>query len=248
MSHPSDFPMSVPQDFSNLEVVYGRSDEGFKEVRLFDADKEVHKAKDLGKEVHNANSFVRSPLPTVSSTTTSTYSLPDKEGSSIGEQRPKRTCGLPVKVFWLLLGLTIVAAAAVAIGVPVGLYYLKKTPPSPGSSLSVASNSSLGTTESSPPPASVPVAPREASPGLASVAWNDTNGVLQYRVYYQDDKLAIKESAWNASGNKWQQTRSIGTAKAKTPITAAVTGPENFAFVSFHSQLPQPSTHTFCRS
>lgn len=240
MSHPSADPLSIPQDFSNLEVVLRRTDEGFKEVRVLSSDelKEVHNPSNTSEKYYNGSPLsVKSPPSALSSTGSFARSLPDKEGPVPGEPRAKRICGLPAKGFWLLLALTLVAAS-VAVGVPVGLYVHKmNAAPATftGSSLAVASGPSPGSpaaTSSAP----APPAFRDASSGIASVAWNDTNGVAQYRVYYQDDKLSIKESAWNASSNKWQDTGSIGTAKNKTPIAAAVTGPQDFTFVSLYAK------------
>ena len=61
----------------------------------------------------------------------------------------------------------------------------------------VHSGSSSGSDPSSPPAGS----PTTITPntGLASIAWSDPNNVVHYRVYYQDEGLAIRESAWNNS-------------------------------------------------
>lgn len=56
---------------------------------------------------------------------------------------------------------------------------------------------------------------------IASVAFNDTSGLLHYRIYYQDDTDMIEESSWNASTKLWQVTNTaIGKAKTKSPLAA----------------------------
>ncbi len=240
--------MSVPQDFSNLEVILQRSDDALKEVQqtpekwlvpfenfkqvAFSDAKEVagHRAttsitsQQWGKSFNKPQLSVVSLPPTESSFNSPKDLLPQQN------QHPKRICYLPAKGFWLLLG-AILAIIALAVGIPLGLHSRKNgssSGSSPASSSSVAP-SSPSTSALPPPPTSVDL--NNDSSGLASVAWNDSNGVAQYRVYFQDRQNAIKESAWNASAHIWQETRSLGVAKAKSPLSAAVTGPQDFSFV-----------------
>ena len=61
---------------------------------------------------------------------------------------------------------------------------------------------------------------------LASVAWSDANGVIHYRVYYQDSNNMIKESAWTNADSppKWYvSNEGIGTAKNGTPLAVVST-------------------------
>ena len=260
--------MSVPQDFSQLEVFHRRTDEGLKEVQQTpdkllvphdsgDALKEVQQTPDKllavpfrdskevafddSKEVHNSTrtslishlwgkSFDKSPTSAQSYLGSSTTLLPEDK------PRRRRICWLPAKIFWILLAATLIVIA-LAVGIPVGLLMSKNK-----SGISSANGSNLA---AAPKPASAPAPPPPAAPanlnndssGIASVAWNDTHGVTQYRFYFQDSQQTIRESAWNSSAQKWMETQSIGVAKGKSPITAAITGPQDFPFVS-----------RFCRS
>lgn len=65
---------------------------------------------------------------------------------------------------------------------------------------------------------------------LASIAWNDTNQVTQYRLYSQDSKSEIRESAWNSTGKQWYSNGVVGKAKSGSAIAAAVTGPPSWPF------------------
>ena len=63
---------------------------------------------------------------------------------------------------------------------------------------------------------------------LAAVAFNDTSGSTQYRVYFQDSADLIKESSWNSTSQRWFVSNSnITKAKPSTPIAAAAVGPGN---------------------
>ena len=261
--------MSVPQDFSNLEVIWQETDEGLKEVQstpdklvVWQTDeglKEVQHTPDKllvpgddFKEVYITKtslvsqlwgkSFDKSHLSAVSlpsaqsSFGSSTTVLEEDSHLPEGTQHRKRTCGLSTNVFWIMLA-GLVVLAALAVGIPVGLHIRNServsTMLANGASLSAAPNPSPSSTTHAPP---APLDLNNGSSGIASVAWNDTKGVTQYRLYFQDSQQTIKESAWNSSRQKWIETRSIGVAKAKTPITAAITGPQDSSFVSFLSR------------
>lgn len=61
--------------------------------------------------------------------------------------------------------------------------------------------------------------------GLAALAWQDTDNVLQYRVYYQTANNEIRESAWNNSQSTWYTLNDrIGLAKNGSSLAAAVKG------------------------
>ena len=63
---------------------------------------------------------------------------------------------------------------------------------------------------------------------LAAVAFNDTSGTTQYRVYFQDSANLIKESSWNSTSQRWfVSNRNVTKAKPSTPIAAAAVGPGN---------------------
>ena len=256
--------MSVPQDFSSLEVHHRRTDDGLKEVDHQSSGLlgtfsgiEAYDSRSVSPlpESYNAGSQRSTLFPPSHFSTANSLStlVPDKEAGPAtpaeSTQRARRICGLPANGFWLLLATTLIIIA-VAAGVSVGLYVHKDhTPASPttnGNSLAATTQSSLASPSASS--AAPDAVPRDPSSGLASVAWNDTKGTAQYRVYYQDNQNAVKEFAWNASSNAWEQTQTLGKAQAKTPIAAAVTGPQDFAFVSCPSRSSLSVTNMLHRS
>lgn len=125
-------------------------------------------------------------------------------------------CGIPRKTFWILLGVKLLMMVLV-IAVPVGLFVRR------GKHTSAHANAS------NVPPSSPIMISNTSS--LASIAWNDTNGIMQYRVYWQGEDNIIRESAWNATANLWQLSNSaIGIAKANSPLAAVVSGPAVYPF------------------
>ena len=65
---------------------------------------------------------------------------------------------------------------------------------------------------------------------IAAISFTDNSNVIQYRLYYQDPSNIIRESSWNASGNKWYESNpSISPAKPSTPLAAAVLTPNDLA-------------------
>lgn len=59
--------------------------------------------------------------------------------------------------------------------------------------------------------------------GMTAVAWQDTDSVLQYRVYYQSAKNEIRERAWNNTQHSWYTLNNkIGRARNGSPLAAAV--------------------------
>ena len=93
-----------------------------------------------------------------------------KEGGN-GWKGGRTICGIPRKTFWVLSVVKILMMAVV-IAVPVTLVVRGKT----SSARTHASNLS-------------PLNPMAISNtfSLASIAWNDTNGIMQYRVYWQGE-------------------------------------------------------------
>jgi hypothetical protein len=77
--------------------------------------------------------------------------------------------------------------------------------------------------------------------GLAAIAWEDSHGFVQYRVYYQNSNNYIQESAWNSSFHHWYvSNKQIALAKPGTPLTAAV-NPSAFVSSLFAPALdPHP--------
>lgn len=140
----------------------------------------------------------------------------EKKGGAWKEGRT--ICGIPRKTFWILLGVKLLMMAVV-IAVPVGLFVRR------GKHTSAHANAS------NVPPSSPIMISNTSS--LASIAWNDTNGIMQYRVYSQGEDNIIRESAWNATANLWQLSNSaIGIAEANAPLAAVISGPAVYPFVS----------------
>lgn len=84
-----------------------------------------------------------------------------------------------------------------------------------------------------------------ANIGLAAMLWTDLNGTLHKRIYYQDNKDKIRESAWenNTSFNTaWNVNAISDVAKPCTPIAAVAGYPHasyNYSLVLIaHHSLP----------
>lgn len=128
--------------------------------------------------------------------------------------------------FWVsLIASTVVIAIVISAAVGVTVRNAKH-------------NASLQASPLSPVSTSVPTSNDTSSglsseTGLASVAWNDTSGKTQHRVYYQDADNFIRESSWDVMNLTWvQMSDPIGQAKPNTPIAAAVASSTTFRFVS----------------
>ena len=243
-----DYPRSIPQDFSTLEVTPQtlRHDESLKELpappglEVLHSDA-VHLSKDTrdrhldAPEVAYSSQsspkpqWLSSPLPASSVSGSSGGFLNEKEFNN--NHRAQRTIGgLASRTFWcslVLAALTIAVVVGLAVGLTVGLRNAhRKHENASSSSSSHASSTATGIINGS----SFGVS---NSSSLAAIAFNDTLGVLHQRVYYQDDTGNIKESSWNASTNLWQVSNpAIGLAKMNTPLAAIVTGPPQYGFVS----------------
>ena len=233
-------PLSIPQDFSTLEVTPQtlRHDNSFQELptpprmEVLNPNA-VHLSRGSRHNLWDAPEVAYSPE---SSPKPSSLSLPFPASSIDGSfggfvnekevfhnHRAQRTiCGWASKIFWfsvVLVVLTMAVVVGLAVGLTVGLQnaHRKNGKASDSSSLQ-GSTAASGVSNSS---------------SLAAIAFNDTLGVLHQRVYYQDDAGIIKESSWNSSTNLWQLSNpAIGQAKMNTPLAAIVTGPPQYAFVS----------------
>ena len=246
--HHHDYPQSIPQDFSTLEVTPQtlRHDESFKQLPAPPGlevlnPNAIHLSKDARHSHLDAPEVAYSPQSSPKPELLSSP-LPASpfDGSSGGftnekefddDHRAQRTiCGLASKISWfsvVLAALTIAVVVGLAVGLTVGLQNAhRKHENASGSSSSQASSTATGIINSS-------ILGVSNSSSLAAIAFNDTLGVLHQRVYYQDDAGKIKESSWNASTNLWQVSNpAIGLAKMNTPLAAIVTGPPQYDFVS----------------
>ncbi|KAL8748113.1 MAG: hypothetical protein Q9190_000075 [Brigantiaea leucoxantha] len=110
------------------------------------------------------------------------------------------------------------------------------------------SNSTTSSTHSSPSTTSptlssqigtvVPTSSPSTAPfisNLASVSYTDQDNVPQRRLYHQDSKGILKESAWNGSDQEWYiSTEALALAKPGSPLAAART-PDPDGVVSANS-------------
>ena len=110
------------------------------------------------------------------------------------------------------------------------------------------SNSTTSSTHSSPSTTSptlssqigtvVPTSSPSTAPfisNLASVSYTDQDNVPQRRLYHQDSKGILKESAWNGSDQEWYiSTEALALAKTGSPLAAART-PDPDGVVSANS-------------
>lgn len=87
-----------------------------------------------------------------------------------------------------------------------------------GSRAHSASAAAASPTASAPNASSI-----NSNTGLTAVAWQDSDSVLQYRVYYQSTRGEIRERAWNNTQHSWYTLNNkIGPAKKGSPLVAAV--------------------------
>lgn len=134
-----------------------------------------------------------------------------------------RKCRLRRRWFWIAVMAVILVVVALAVGVTGAMLRrrVKKAH-------SQSSNGGSTATGSSADPSSSGNATRLSlakTSQLGATSFNDTQGVLQYRLYYQDGNDTIRESSWNATGKKWfVSNRNVTQAKTGSPIAAAGTG------------------------
>ncbi|KAL8644057.1 MAG: hypothetical protein Q9210_007444 [Variospora velana] len=140
---------------------------------------------------------------------------PSKSGPS-----PNGTIlGLRWRTFWITLVLSLVVIAAIvggAVGGTVGKSQNNEGTSSPTSSPPDSEAASLV----SPPPSASRLL---QSTTVSSVAWNDTQGTLQQRLYIQASDNNIWELSWNATASTWfTSSENLGQAKPGSPLAAAV--------------------------
>lgn len=144
--------------------------------------------------------------------------------------RRRKICHLRRRYFWsaLLISLLVVA---ITVGVAVGV--------------AVRNGKEQSTTMQDHPvlaPVSSTAPTLSSNTGLASVAWNDTDGVTQHRVYYQDGDGFIRESSWDLVTFTWSpRIEPIGQAKPNTPIAAAVAASTAYSYVGSQNKMAQNS-------
>lgn len=237
--YPHESPESIRQGFSTLEVTpqNTRDGESFKElpppsgleVLNPDAGRLSRDARhshfDAPEVACSPQSSLRpdlssSPLPPSSFDGSSGGLFIEKDANDNHKARRIKS-NWAAKRCWLFVVLAVLTVAVVVglvVGIVFGLRNSHRKSQAFGTASGINNGSSLGVSNSS---------------SLASIAFNDTLGILHHRVYYQDNAGTIKESSWNNSSNQWQVSNSaIGQAKMNTPLAAIVTGPPQYSFVS----------------
>lgn len=228
MDNPNHFHFSTTEYYSTLQVDRTLEEKqplpecGLEPIKppLF-----VHlcDAPELSPHSETPRTFnsVSSIEPDATFAHTSGTLLKQKERGN-GWKGGRTICGIPRNTFWIVSVVKILMMAVV-IAVPVTLVVRAKT----SSARTHASNV-------------FPINPMSISntSSLASISWNDTNGFMQYRVYWQGEENNIMESARNGTFPTWQvSNNAIGNAKPRSPLIAVASDPADYPFVSAH--LPQ---------
>ncbi|KAL8945601.1 MAG: hypothetical protein Q9222_007878, partial [Ikaeria aurantiellina] len=157
-------------------------------------------------------------LPYEESPDDSASSAPEKVEISNSDVHPPpshRTIGgLRRRTFWIIVAVALVIIAAV-IGGAVGGTVGKNN-----------NKSSKTSSENKPPDNSPAVLAADKlleSTALSTVAWNDTQDILQQRLYLQATDNKIWELSWNASNKHWfASNEAVALAKAGSPLAAAI--------------------------
>lgn len=139
----------------------------------------------------------------------------DVQSESSPSAEERKIFGLRRKTFFILLAVVLILITAVAIGGGVG-----------GTMATQDREKSASVPIPSPTPAQAPTTTRSlyTNTGLAATQWTDLNGTLHKRLYYQDNRNKIRESAWDNStafDTPWEVNAIGGSAKPGTPIAAA---------------------------
>lgn len=143
--------------------------------------------------------------------------------------KERKIFGLRRKMFFILSVMVLVLIIAGAVGGGVGG--------------TVAARNRKKTATAPKAPTAVRVG--YAKTGLAAMQWTDLNGTLHKRLYYQDNKDKIRESAWDNStsfNTAWKINAISNAVKPGTPIAAAAGYPHasyNYSLVRIaHLSFP----------
>ncbi|KAI4167953.1 MAG: hypothetical protein LQ348_007583 [Seirophora lacunosa] len=161
---------------------------------------------------------------------------------------PNRTIlGLRRRTFWIALVLSLVVVAAIVGGAVGGTVGKGQNSDEASSPASIPSDSEPATAAPLPPSASRLL----DSTTIASLGWNDTQGILQQRLYIQASDNNIWELAWNATTAAWfTSSESLGQAKSGSPLAAAVayegrTDHVKLYYININGELMQTNTTDF---
>ncbi|KAI4095950.1 MAG: hypothetical protein LQ344_001331 [Seirophora lacunosa] len=161
---------------------------------------------------------------------------------------PNRTIlGLRRRTFWIALVLSLVVVAAIVGGAVGGTVGKGQNSDEASSPASIPSDSGPATAAPLPLSASRLL----DSTTISSVGWNDTQGILQQRLYIQASDNNIWELAWNATTAAWfTSSESLGQAKSGSPLAAAVayegrTDHVKLYYININGELMQTNTTDF---
>ena len=135
-------------------------------------------------------------------------------GKEVAENAPKgrkTILGVRKSYFWAGIAVVTLLIIAGAVGAGVGATRHKSSSGSNSGSSSSGSGSGSSTTSGGSAPSSTTTVNTGIKRGssLASLAWTVTESRYQYRVYYQDDDNAIKESAFDSMSGSWRVTTIV---------------------------------------
>ncbi|KAL9576570.1 MAG: hypothetical protein Q9212_006990 [Teloschistes hypoglaucus] len=218
MAHANDYSnleVGKPQLPSNLEVGKPQSPSELEVWSKPYYEKEDYSTLQSNQPELSLYDTHKEPTPWQPSPHSYTSSPANVESAPTGSKQAHRTiCGVKRKTFLILLILSIVIVAVViggAVGGTVGRNHKDKSPA--GSSGASQANA----------PATPPASKILNSTRLAGAGWNDTEQVVQQRIYLQGTDNNIWELAWNSSTNVWfTSNEAVARAKAGSPLAAAV--------------------------
>lgn len=210
--HFSD-PEAVRPGHSTLEVAPGLGHvEGLREDNLQAYHPGVDQDADGAIPYHPGvagNKYSEGPIPSEKGT----------DQSTVGSAKKRIICGLSRQAFWLIVFIIVLIVIGAVVGGAVG--GTRGGSKSPASSGQSASSSGVDT------------GIRNDS-SLAAVAWEVNSTHYQYRVYYQDDRDSIKESAYDSATGSWTVSTVVdgtgvspGTSIAATSSKHAVSGSDS---------------------
>lgn len=174
----------------------------------------------------------------------SAIELPDRHGPSPSPyyEEKERLQNASKSPLWVRrrrnLVISTCVLALVVLGAILGGVFASRSSPrkSSGSSSSSPSNSapSSSSTSSSSSPSlspSLATAAKSVQTGSSIAAISlITDGITQYRLYFQDEKNNIRESSWNSTGQKWYVSNpSVAVAKERSPLAAGSVKPTDFS-------------------
>lgn len=218
MAHPDDYSnleVGKPQVPSNLEVRKPQPPSDLEVGTKPYYEKEDYSTLQTNQPELSLYDTYKEPTPWQPDPHSYTSSPAKVESTPAGAKQAHPTiCGVRQKIFWIILILSIVIVAVViggAVGGTVARTHKDKSP-------AESSGASQANAPATPPASKILNSTR-----LAGAGWNDTEQVVQQRIYLQGTNNNIWELAWNSSTNVWfTSNEALARAKAGSPLAAAV--------------------------